>query len=151
MTPSDTISNHSTQMPGISISQVAELLAHNGYDVAETAPGLLRVRDVHSGVSFQAALEGNVLFMTVSLVSIAPEALTPELMKDMLSSANGISTSAFRLIDAPDGKSVVTLNNFCKLQEMGPDDHDDIISLAGYLLADVIAARDLLEPVAAAA
>ena len=140
MTPSDTIS----------ISQVAELLAHHGYDVAETAPGLLRVRDVHSGVSFQAALEGNVLFMTVSLVSVPASALTAELMRELLSASNGISTSAFRLIDSADGKVVVTLNNFCKLQDMGAEDHDDILSLAGYLLADVVAARDLLEPAAAA-
>ena len=59
MTPTETIS----------ISQVAELLAHNGYDFAEQAPGVLRVTEVHSGVSFQAALEGNILYLTVHLVA----------------------------------------------------------------------------------
>lgn len=135
----------------VSISQVAELLAHNGYDVAETAPGVLRVRDLHSGLSFQAALEGNILFMTVNLMSMPTEDITQEIMHKMLSGHNGISTSAFRLYDGSDDKTVVTLNNFCKLQDMGPEDHDDILSLAGYLLVDVVAARDLLQPAKAAA
>jgi hypothetical protein len=33
---------------------------------------------------------------------------------------------------------------------MGPEDHDDILSLAGYLLADAVEARDILQPAAAA-
>lgn len=130
----------------ISISQVAELLAHNGYDVAEVSPGMLRVRDVQSSVSFQAALEGNILFMTVNLMSLSTQDITREVMQKMLSSHNGISTSGFRLYEGTDGKTAITLNNFCKLQDMGPEDHDDILSLAGYLLADVVAARDLLQP-----
>lgn len=134
----------------ISISHVAELLAHNGFDVAEHSPGVLRVRDVHSGMSFQAALEGDVLFLSVHLVTVSDADITPEVMRKMLSGHNGIPTSAFRLYEAGRGKTAVTLNNFCKLQDMGPEDHDDILSLAGYLLADVVAARDLLQPAAAA-
>lgn len=134
----------------ISISQVAELLAHNGYDFAEHTPGVLRVREVHSGVSFQAALEGNVLYLTVHLMTLPSSGVTADLMRKMLSGHNGISTSAFRLYDADGGKTLITLNNFCKLQDMGPEDHDDILSLAGYLMADVIAARDLLQPAASA-
>jgi|SRR5579871_1962064 len=134
----------------ISISQVAELLAHNGYDIAEGASGVLRVRDVHSNVSFQAALEGNVLYMTVNLMTVPGTDITPALMRKMLDGQNGISTSGFRLYDAGEGKVAVTLNNFCKLLEMGPEDSDDILSLAGYLMVDVIAARDLLQPAAAA-
>ena len=135
-----------TSTETIYISQVQELLAHNGYDVAETTPGVLRVRDVQSGVSFQTALEGNVLYMTVNLMSLSNAEITPEVMHKMLSGKNGISTSGFRLYDGGDSKTVVTLNNFCKLQDMGPEDHDDILSLASYLLADVVAARDLLQP-----
>jgi hypothetical protein len=33
---------------------------------------------------------------------------------------------------------------------MGPEDRDDILSLAGYLIADVIEARELLQPAAKA-
>jgi len=129
----------------ISIPQVAELLAHNGYDVAELASGVIRVRDPHSGVSFQAALEGNVLYMSVNLTSVPDSRLTPELLRRLLSGENGISTSSFRLYDAAGGKVTVTLNNFCTLQDMGPEDHDDILSLAGYLMADIISARRLLQ------
>jgi hypothetical protein len=140
MTPTETLS----------VSEIAELLAHNGYDVAEVAPDVLRVRDVQSNVSFQAALEGNVLYMSVSLMTVPRREITPEVMEKMLSGQNGISTSSFRLFAADDGKIAVTLNNFCKLQNLGPEDRDDVLSLAGYLMADVIEARDLLQPAAAA-
>ena len=140
MTPSETVS----------ISQVAELLAHNGYDVAVTGHDTLRVRELHSGVSFQAALEGGALYMSVNLMTVPNSEITPEVMRTMLSGHNGISTSGFRLYDGEEGKTVVTLNNFCKLQDMGHEDRDDILSLASFLLADVLAARDLLHPAAAA-
>jgi hypothetical protein len=139
-----------TEIENISISQVAELLAHSGYDVSQDANGVLRVSDVNSGVSFQAALEGNVLYMTANLTKVPSTQITPEMMRKMLSGSNGISTSSFRLFDTDDGKTTITLNNFCKLQDMGPEDHDDILSLAGYLLVDIIAARDLLQPAVAA-
>ena len=139
MTPTETIS----------ISQVAALLAHNGYDVSQDANGVLRVSDVHSGVSFQAALEGSILFMTANLTTVPTTQITPEIMHKMLSGSNGISTSSFRLLEN-DGKTTITLNNFCTLQDMSPEDHDDILSLAGYILVDIIAARDLLQPAAAA-
>jgi hypothetical protein len=47
---------------------------------------------------------------------------------------NGISTSYFQLSTTGDGNVTVTLNNFCKLQEMGPDDEDDILSCVTFLL-----------------
>ncbi len=133
----------------VSLSQVAEILAHGGYDVSEAQPGVLRVREIQSGVSFQAALEGNVLYMTVTLTTVSRERITPALMELMLSGQNGISTSSFRLFPSGE-KTAITLSNFCKLQDMGPEDRDDILSLAGYLLADVIEARDLLQPAVAA-
>jgi len=134
----------------IPISQVAELLAHHGYDFSEKTPGVLQVREVHSGVSFQAALQGNVLYFTVHLMTLPRAHVTASLMQKMLSGTNGISTSAFRLYDAEGGNVLITLNNFCMLQDMGPEDQDDILSLAGYLMADVIEARDLLQPALAA-
>lgn len=134
----------------LTIAQVAECLAHNGYDVSEGGAGVLRVRDLESGVTFQAALEGNVLFMTVNLTTVPAADITPDLMRKMLSAHNAISTSSFQLYDTNDGKVAVTLNNFCTLQNMGDEDKDDILSLAGYLMADVVEARDLLQPAAAA-
>ena len=68
-------------------------------------------------------------------------AITPEIMARMLAADNGISTSHFQLYDAGDGKVAVTLNNFCKLQDMGADDEDDILSCVHFLLVDVMMAR----------
>jgi hypothetical protein len=134
----------------LSISQVAELLAQNGYEVSELNPGMLRVRDLESGVTFRAALEGNVLFLSVTLMTVPSKDITPAVMQKMLAADNGISTSAFQLYNTGDGKTAITLNNFCTLQNMGPEDADDVLSLAGYLMADVVEARDLLQPAAAA-
>jgi len=140
MTPTETVT----------ISHVAELLAHNGYDVTPSESGVLTVRELHSGIGFQAAFEGGVLFMTVSLMTVPERDITPAMMRKMLAGDNGITTSAFRLYGTNDGRVRVTLSNFCKIQDMGPEDHDDILSLAGYLLADVVEARDILQPAAAA-
>jgi hypothetical protein len=64
-------------------------------------------------------------------------------MGELLDAGNGISTSAFRLYKAGD-KVTVSLNNLCKLQEMGPDDEDDILSCVHFLLVDVMSARRLI-------
>ena len=126
------------------ISQVEQLLAEKGYEVTEIGDDVLRVRDVETGIAFQAALQGNVLYMSVVLQTCPSNEITPAMMKTMLSAENGISTSAFQLYDAADGKTAVTLNNFCTLQNMGAEDQDDILSSAAYLMADVVVARDLL-------
>ena len=43
------------------------------------------------------------------------------------------------------GKTAITLNNFAKLQSLGEDDRDDILSCISFLVGDVCEARDLLE------
>ena len=59
-------------------------------------------------------------------------------MAQMLAAENGISTSHFQLYEAGSGKVAVSLNNFCKLQDLGPDDEDDILSCVRiFLLVDV--------------
>ena len=62
----------------------------------------------------------------------------------MLAADNGISTSYFQLYEAGSGTVAMTLNNFCKLQDMGPEDEDDILSCVHFLLVDVMTARRLL-------
>ncbi|MBC8165615.1 MAG: hypothetical protein H7Y20_07065 [Bryobacteraceae bacterium] len=126
------------------ISQVHELLAGNGYEVSDLGNEVLRVRDVHTGISFQAALQENLLFMSVTLTKVDPDTITPEMMGLMLTAENGISTSSFQLYST-EGQAAITLNNFCTLQNMGAEDEDDILSLAGYLMADLIVARELLK------
>ena len=49
-------------------------------------------------------------------------------MHKMLAADNGISTSHFQLYDTGNGSVSVTLNNFCKLQDLGSEDEDDILS-----------------------
>ncbi len=134
-----------TQTKAPTISQIEELLASNGYDVSESTVGVLRVSEPESGVAFQIALEGNVLFMTVKLMTLMEQELTSEIMRKMLASTN-ISTSSFKILETGDGKVAITLNNFCTLQNMGSEDNDDILSLAGYLMADMMEAREMLQP-----
>jgi hypothetical protein len=62
----------------------------------------------------------------------------------MLASDNGISTSHFQIYEIENGNVAITLNNFCKLQDLGPEDEDDILSCAHFLFVDVLRARDLL-------
>ena len=139
----------STDSPAI--AQVHELLAQHGYEVSDAGQDVLRLRDIETGIGFQAALEGNVLYMSVVLETVPSDQITPAIMRKMLAHDNGISTSAFQLYDAADNRTVVTLSNFCTLQNMGPEDQDDVLSLASYLMADLLEARELLTDAEAAA
>lgn len=127
------------------ISQIEQVLAETGYEVIELGQDVLRVGDLETGVSFRAALQGNVLYMSVVLETVPSEQITPELMRRMLAGDNGISTSSFKLYDGGEGLTAVALSNFCTLQNMGEEDKDDVLSLASYLMADLLEARDLIE------
>ena len=94
-------------------------------------------------------LEGDILFLTLPCITVARTAVTPEIMATMLAADNGVSTSSFQLYDAGEGKVTVTLNNFCKLQDMGPEDEDDILSCVHFLLVDVMTARRVLSGLSA--
>jgi hypothetical protein len=95
-------------------------------------------------VATQAVLQGNILFFSLVCIVVPRASVTPEIMARMLASDNGVSTSYFQLYDMGSGKVAVTLNNFCKLQDMGPEDEDDILSCVHFLMVDVLAARRLL-------
>jgi hypothetical protein len=126
------------------IDNIAALLAKQGYDVSQKEPGVLDVREVRSGISISAVLEGDIMFFTLPCMTVSADKLTPDLMKKMLAAENGISTSSFQLYDAPGGAVTIALNNFCKLYDLGPEDEDDLLSCVHFLLVDVIAARDLI-------
>ena len=128
------------------ISQVEQVLAENGYEVTELGGDVLRVRDLETGISFRAALEGNVLYMSVVLDTVPDNRITADLMRRMLAGDNGISTSSFKLYGAADGNTAIALSNFCTLQNMGAEDRDDVLSLASYLMADLLEAREVVEP-----
>jgi hypothetical protein len=126
------------------LGQIHALLAENGYEVTEPGPETLRIREVDSGVTLKAVLEGDILFFSLTCTVVPHSAITPDITARMLAADNGISTSHFQLYDAGSGNVAVTLNNFCKLQDMGPDDQDDILSCVHFLLVDVLTARRLV-------
>jgi len=129
------------------IDHIAALLAKQGYDVSQTGPGILDVREVRSGISIQAVLEGEIMFFTLPCMTVSADKLTPTLLKKMLAGENGISTSYFQLYDGPNNTVTIALNNFCKLFDLGAEDEDDLLSCVHFLMVDVIAARDLLDGV----
>jgi len=135
-----------TMTPTLSpnLGTIHALLADRGYEVSEPAADTITIRELHSGVSIQAVLEGDILFLSLPCITVARSAVTPENMAAMLAADNGISTSSFQLYNAGDGKVTITLNNFCKIQNMGPEDEDDILSCVHFLLVDVMTARHLL-------
>ena len=126
------------------LGQIHALLAERGYEVTESSPHGMTIRDVESGVTIQAVLEGQILYLSLICTVVPSAAITADVMRQMLDSGNGISTSAFQLYDAGDGQVAVALNNFCTLQSMGPDDEDDILSCVNFLLVDVMSARRLV-------
>ncbi|HXK06941.1 MAG TPA: hypothetical protein VMS37_31390 [Verrucomicrobiae bacterium] len=125
------------------------LLAERGYEVTEPAPDSLRIRDVESGVALQAVIEGDIVFFSLPCITVPRAKITPDIMAKMLDANNGISTSSFQVYDSGVGDATVTLNNFCKLQEMGPDDEDDVLSCVHFLLVDVMSARRVIGGLAA--
>jgi hypothetical protein len=133
-----------TATTGPQAGRVHALLAERGYEVSETAPDTMKIREVDSGVSIQAVLQGDILFLSLVCTVVPRAQITADVMEQMLSAENGISTSYFQLYDAGDGKVAVTLNNFCKLQDLGADDEDDILSCVHFLLVDVMSARRLV-------
>ena len=125
------------------LATINSILAEAGYEV-DGNDQLLRVVDPDSKVEVRAVLEGEVLFLTIVCMSIERHAVSREIMERMLSATNGISTSFFQIYPNTNGLVTITLNNFCKLQELGADDEDDILSCINFLLADLVQARDLL-------
>ncbi len=126
------------------LEQIHALLAAKRYAVTEAGDSMLRIQEVDSGIALQAVLEGEILFLSLVCMSVPAARITPALMRKMLASDNGISTSHFQLYETGDGNVAITLNNFCKLQELGPDDEDDILSCVSFLLADVVHAKQLI-------
>jgi hypothetical protein len=133
-----------TATTGPQLGQIHALLAERGYEVSETAPDTLTIREVDSGLAIQAVLQGHVVYFSIVCTVVPAAAVTADVMRRMLAADNGISTSYFQLYDAGQGKTAVTLNNFCTLQDLGADDEDDILSCVHFLLVDVLSAHRLV-------
>jgi hypothetical protein len=126
------------------LEQIHALLAAKRYSVTESGESVLRIQELDSGIALQAVLAGDILFFSLVCMSVPAGSITPRIMHKMLAADNGISTSYFQLYETGDGNVAITLNNFCKLQELGPDDEDDILSCVSFLLADVVHAKELI-------
>ncbi len=126
------------------LGQIHALLAEAGYEVSDSGPDTLKIREVESGVAIQAVLEGQIVYFSLPCTVVPQSAITPDVMRRMLAADNGISTSHFHIHDAGGGQALVTLNNFCKLQDMGADDGDDVLSCVHFLLVDVMSAHRLV-------
>jgi hypothetical protein len=133
-----------TTQTSLSLEQIHALLAGRQYSVREISDSMLSIQEVESGISLRAVLEGEILFLSLVCMAVPAKAVTDAVMKKMLDGNNGISTSHFQLYDAGNGQIAITLNNFCKLQDLGPDDEDDILSCVSFLLADVVLAKSLI-------
>jgi hypothetical protein len=126
------------------LGQIHALLANKRYAVSDLDDNVLKIQEVESGVSLRAVLEGDILFFSLVCLSVPSGRITPQVMHKMLEADNGISTSHFQLYEGDNGNVAVTLNNFCKLQDLGPEDEDDILSCVSFLLADVVHAKELI-------
>ena len=126
------------------LGHIHALLAERGYEVSEASPDSLTIREVDSGVTVHAVLQGEILFLSLTCTVVPRAAVTADIMARMLAADNGISTSHFSLYDASGGNVAITLSNFCKLQDLGADDEDDILSCVHFLLVDVMTARRVL-------
>ena len=133
-----------SQTTSSALGQIHTLLASRRYSVAESGEDGLRIQEVDSGVAIQAVLQGEILFLSLTCASVPSSRLTPAILHKMLDADNGISTSHFQIHESADGNAAITLNNFCKIQSMGPDDEDDVLSCVSFLLADVVHAKELI-------
>lgn len=124
----------------VDVQDVKNLLKRQGYEIVQDDGQVFRVQD-ESQIPIVCCLEGSVLFNTVICCTVPK--LTREGLEALLDSENGVNTSSFRITRVEDGVRI-TLNNLCKLQELGADDEDDITSALNFLEIDVVKARDLL-------
>mgnify|MGYP001032548417 CR=1 FL=1 len=131
-------------MAGPSMDAIGEIIANAGYEIVKEEQNLLQLRDLESGISISCVLEEDILFMTVSCMIVESSSVSAKLMKTMLDAENGIPTSSFQIYDLGGGKQAITLNNFAKLQDLGEDDRDDVLSCISFLIGDVCEAKDLL-------
>jgi hypothetical protein len=133
-----------TTQTSLSLEQIHALLARRQYAVQELSDSMLSIQEVESGISLRAVLEGEILFLSLVCMVVPEAAITAGIMRKMLGGNSGISTSYFQLYDAEKDQIAITLNNFCKLQDLGPEDEDDILSCVNFLLADVVLAKSLI-------
>lgn len=138
------MSESTREVAPVTLDAVHPILVEHGY-LVERIDDHVRITDPDSGMIIRSALEGGVMLNTVVLTTVDDAQITPEAARRMLDAENGITTSFFKLFRTSDeGRTAVTLNNFCKLQSLGADDLDDMLSSLDFLEIDALQAREEL-------
>ena len=75
------------------LDRIASLLAEKGYEVSPAGDNVLRVREVTSGVVVQAALQGEILFLSLTCITVPDASITAEVMRKMLAVAAHVMKS----------------------------------------------------------
>jgi hypothetical protein len=66
------------------LEQIHALLAAKRYAVTESGDGVLRIKEVDSGIALQAVLAGEILYLSLVCMSVPAASLTPHIMRKML-------------------------------------------------------------------
>jgi hypothetical protein len=135
-----------TETGNVTLRDVKNLIKRVGYEIVREHDEVFVVSD-ESGIPIYCCLQDNILSNSVPCRKVAAEVMTRDVLLKMLGADNGLSTSNFRLADVGDGKLQITLTNFCKLQNCGEEDADDVWSSLEFLEIDVVKARNLLKDI----
>ena len=127
----------------VSAEGVKNIIKQLGYEILSDREDVFTIKG-SSGVKILCAVEESILNVTLPLITVAKSAVTHAVAIDMLRSDNGISTSHVELFERPGDKYNIALMNYCKLQELGDDDMDDIETAIEFIELDAVKARGLL-------
>ncbi len=123
---------------------VSNIIKALGYEVLDSPDdGVFSIRG-SSGIRIVCAVEESILNCTVPLVRVDEAKITREVALSMLASDNKLATSHIELVKQDGGKVRVVLMNYCKLQELGDDDVDDIETALEFIELDTLRAKNLL-------
>src|SRR5689334_10513891 len=92
-----------TSTANTKLEQIHALLAAKRYSVTEDGPGVLRIKEVDTGIALQGVLEGDILYLSLPCMTVSDKSLTAPILRKMLAADNGISTSYFQLYNTGDG------------------------------------------------
>jgi hypothetical protein len=137
-----TVSHHHSSHTGghmaateISAVGVKNIIKELGYEILKDADDVFTIAG-SSGIRIICAVEESILNVTVPLITVPVSKITHDIAMNMLWSENGLSTSHLELVRQGDNANVI-LMNYCKLQELGDDDRDDIETAIEFIELDV--------------
>lgn len=130
----------------VSAEGVKNIIKELGYEVLKDGGDVFTISG-SGGIRIICAVEESILNVTVPLISVPVSKITHAIAMNMLWSDNGLATSHIELVRNGANANIV-LMNYCKLQELGADDRDDIATAIEFIELDVIKARQILADLA---